>query len=190
MKKRLLSILLAAIMLLSVLPAAAADTLFSTEEQLLELFAQQQAAQAEEFEFTCEQDLFARLMEDNGRLLHVLLRKGGIASTRVQYGEESCLVKLSETQYTDAPWAECATEEDACLAIRRLLRDGNESFALLCSPELAKALAETGDLRSYAAQAGAEGLSLTYYTNGIIQVQDPVPFAAPWAIVSASHSSE
>ncbi|MBR3475427.1 MAG: hypothetical protein IKH34_10260 [Oscillospiraceae bacterium] len=183
MKKRLLSILLAAIMLLSVLPAAAADTLFSTEEQLLELFDQQKAAQAEEFEFTCEQDLFARLMEDNGRLLHVLLRKGGIASARVQYGEESCLVKLSETQYTDAPWAECATEEEACLAIRRLLRDGNESFALLCAPELAKALAETGDLRSYAAQAGVEGLSLTYYTNGIIQVQDPVPFAAPWAPV-------
>lgn len=184
MRKRLLSLLLTALLLLSVLPAAAAeDPPISTEEELQAFFFLQKEAQAEEFEFTCERELFRDLMADNARRLNILQRKSGIASARIQYGEQSCLIRLSELQYTDAPWAECATEEEACLALRQLLREGNESFALLCSPELAKALAETVILRSYAAQAGVESLSLTYYTTGIIQVQDPVPFATAWAPV-------
>ena len=181
MKKRLLSLLLAALLLLSALPAARADGALSTEEEVLALFAQQKEAGTEEFDFTCDRALFESLMADNARLLSILQIKGGIASARVLYGEQSCLIRLTELRYTDAPWAECAGEEEACLAIRALLRERAQAFTLLCSPELAKSLAASAILRSYAAQAGFPEITLAYYASGVIQVTDPVPFDHAWA---------
>ena len=181
MKKRLLSLLLAALLLLALLPAASADAAVAGEEELLELFAEKKAAQAEEFEFTCGKDLFQALLADNAARLSVLEVKGGIAEARIRVSEQSCLIRLSEVKYSDEPWAECATEEEAGQALRRLLREGSTGFSLLCGPVLAKELAGSAILRSYAALAGFEDLELTYYASGVIRVADPVPFETAWA---------
>ena len=181
MKKRLLSLLLSALLLLALLPAASADAAVAGEEELLELFAEKKAAQAEEFEFTCGKDLFQALLADNAARLSVLEVKGGIAEARIRVSEQSCLIRLSEVKYSDEPWAECATEEEAGQALRRLLREGSTGFSLLCGPVLAKELAGSAILRSYAALAGFEDLELTYYASGVIRVADPVPFETAWA---------
>ncbi len=183
MKKRLLSLLLAAVLLLALLPAASADGALKTEREVLDLFALQKAAQAGEFEFTCEKTLFQSLMADNAARLSVLEIMGGISWARVLFSESSCLIRLSEIQYSDRPWAQCATEKEACRAVRRLLEEGNEEFALICSPAQARSLADSGDLKVCAAQAGMSSLTLTYYTSGVILARDPVPLDGPYAPV-------
>ncbi len=181
MKKRLFALLLAALLLLALMPAAAAEDALSTEQEVLELFAREKQAGTEEFEFTCEKALFDRLMADKASLLSILQVKGGIARARVQFSEQSGLILLSQVEYSDEPWAECASEEEAGLALLQLLRDGAESFSLLCTPKLAKALAGSAVLRGYAAVAGMEDLKLTYYSTGVIRVRDPIPFEEAWA---------
>lgn len=181
MNKRLLSLLLAALLLLALLPAAAADAALTGEQEVLELFAEKKAAKAAEFEFTCEKALFQSLLADNGARLSLLEIKGGIAEARIRFSEQSCLIRLSQVKYSDDPWVECSAEEQAGSALRELLRSGSESFSLLCSPELARSLAGSAILRSYAAMAGFEDLMITYYASGVIQVRDPAPFASAWA---------
>ena len=82
MNKRLLSLLLAALLLLALLPAAWADGALASEQEVLELFAEKKAAKAEEFEFTCDKALFQSLLADNASRLSVLEIKGGMVEGR------------------------------------------------------------------------------------------------------------
>ena len=154
MKKRVLCLLLAAILLLALTPAASADDTVSTEEELLALFARQKEAGVTDFDVVCEKALFDSLMADNAARLSVLQIMGGIADGRVRYSESGCLIRFNRLVYTDAPWAECRTEKEAKLAVQRILSGGAANFSLICSPALSKALADSGNLRNYAAQAG------------------------------------
>ena len=181
MNKRLLPLLLAALLLLALLPAAAADGTLASEQEVLELFAEKKTAKAEEFEFTCDKALFQALMADNASRLSVLEIKGGIAEARIRFSEKSGVNRLTQVTYSDDAWVECAEEEQAGLALRELLRSGNGSFSLLCTPELARSLAKSAILRSYAALAGFGDLKLTYFASGVVQVRDPVPFETAWA---------
>ena len=181
MSKRLLSLLLALVLLLALAPAASAEGAIADEEELLAFLARQKEAQAAEFAFTCEPALFTRLMAEDAALLNVLQIKAGIGEARVQYSEQSCLIRFSQVAYSDAPWAECRSEGDACIAVQRILAQEPESFHLLCSPDLAQSLANSGNLRNYAAQAGFVNIQFRYYTNGVIEARDPEPFPAAWA---------
>ena len=105
MSKRLLSLLLALVLLLALAPAASAEGAIATEEELLAFLARQKEAQAEEFAFTCEPALFTRLMAEDAALLNVLQIKAGIGEARVQYSEQSCLIRCPQVAYSDAPWA-------------------------------------------------------------------------------------
>ena len=68
------------------------------------------------------------------------------------------------------------------------LEEGAEAFTLLCTPSLAKALADSGNLRNYAAQAGFGSIRFLYYTSGIISATEARPFAIAYA--SAEDSSQ
>ena len=183
MKKRLLALLLAAILLLGIpMPGAFADARFSQEQELLDFFAAQKKAGAADFEFTCEKGLYDRLLADNAALLSRLQIQGGIESARVFCSAESCLIRMSELRYTDAPWALCASEREACLAMRQLLADLPPVSTLLCTPELAQSLASSGNLLNYAAQAGCGDLNLSFFNNGVIQITNPQPLDGPYAV--------
>ena len=177
MKKRVLCLLLAAVLLLALVPAARADDTISSEEELLELFARQKKDGVTDFDVICEKALFDSLMADNAARLSVLQIKGGIADGRVRYSEADCLIRFNRLVYTDAPWAECAAEKDARLAVRRMLSDGAKDFTLLCSPALAKSLADSGNLRNYAAQAGFASVRFSYFTSGVVSATEPRPFS-------------
>ena len=183
MKKRVLCLLLAAILLLALVPAASADDTISTEEELLELFARQKKDGVTDFDVICEKALFDSLMADNAARLSVLQIKGGIADGRVRYSEASCLIRFNRLVYTDAPWAECQTEKEAKLAIQSMLSDGATKFSLLCSPALSKSLADSGNLRNYAAQAGYGSVQFSYYTSGIVSGSEPKRFVLAYAPV-------
>lgn len=183
MKKRLLSLLLAAVLLLSVLPAAEASDTLASEQDVLAFLAVQKALQAETFAFVCEQELFQRLLDDNAAALSVLLVKGGVEDMRIQCDARHCTIRLTGVTYTDRPWVVCGSETEALLATRRLLAQGNRAFALLCSPELTARLAESGLLRNSAAQEGFGEISLAYYASGIVQARDPQLLETPWAAV-------
>ena len=183
MKKRVLCLLLAAILLLALVPAASADDTISTEEELLELFARQKKDGVTDFDVICEKALFDSLMADNAARLSVLQIKGGIADGRVRYSEASCLIRFNRLVYTDAPWTECQTEKEAKLAIQSMLSDGATKFSLLCSPALSKSLADSGNLRNYAAQAGYGSVQFSYYTSGIVSGSEPKRFVLAYAPV-------
>lgn len=183
MKKRVFCLLLAAILLLALMPAASADDTISTEEELLELFARQKEAGVTDFDVVCEKALFDSLMADNAARLSVLQIMGGIADGRVRYSEASCLIRFNRLVYTDAPWAQCRTEKEAKLAVQRILTDGAANFSLICSPALSKSLADSGNLRNYAAQAGYGSVQFSYYTSGIVSGSAPKRFSIAYAPV-------
>lgn len=184
MKKRLLSLLLAAVLLLGLpLPGALADDAFSREQEVLDFLAAQKAAGASDCEFTCEKELYDRLLDDNAALLSRLQIQAGVDSARVFCSEESCLIRLTELHYTDAPCALCASEREARLALAQLLAGMPPVSTLLCTPELAQSLASSGNLRNYAAQAGCRELSLSFFNNGVVKVMNPQPFEEPYAVV-------
>ena len=183
MKKRLLSLLLAALLLLAPgLPRALAEAAIGEEQELLDFFAAQKDAGATDFEFTCEKGLYDRLLDDNAALLSRLQIQGGIESARVFCSEESCLIRMSELCYTDAPWAVCGSEREARLAVRKLLTELPPVSTLLCTPELAQSLASSGNLLNYAAQAGCRDLNLSYFNTGVIRLMNPQPFDGPYAV--------
>ena len=184
MQKRFLSLFLALVLLLALAPCAFAEDSISDEQELLRFLAAQKKDGAEEFEFTCDKAFFDRLLADSASLLSILEIKAGIGDARVRYSEQGCLIRMSRVKYSDAPWAECRSEKDAGLAVQRILRarPTPTGFHLLCSPELARSLANSANLRNYAAQAGYS-LQFQYYTSGVIEATSVKPFTGAYAPV-------
>ncbi len=187
MKKQLLTILLAAVLFLTApsMSVLAADVLTS-DQDVVDLFLEKKEAGADKFEFTVSEDLFDRLMENYGHLLHVLEIKGGISDASVSYSKQSRTIYMSRVVYSDLIWAECTTEKEACRAVQDLLSAGDREFLLLTPVSLLKTLANSGNLKTYAAQAGFVNTKIDYYTNGDIYVKGAEPFTLPWAAVEDS----
>ena len=182
MKKCLPLLLMVLLLFLALTPAAHAEDLLSTEQDVLDLFAEQKEKGTEEFEFTCEEDLFDQLMADNANLLSILEIKGGIADASIRYSSQSHLIKLSRVVYTDAGWVECTTEKEIRQAILDFLSEGNLEYTILTTPDLAKTVANSGNMYSYAAQAGYIRPIFTIYTNGVIKAKNGEPIDLPWAV--------
>ena len=183
--KRGLSILFSLILLLSLVPAvrAYADDELTTEEQVVDLFLEQKEKGVEEFEFTCDEKLFDKLMADNANLLFILEIKGGIGDSSIRYYEQSHVIKLSRVIYTDDPWAECSTEKKAGKAVRDMLSEGYTYFRIIATPALSQKLASSGNLKNYAAQEGYINAYFSYYQSGIIQMAGAAKMEYPYAAV-------
>ena len=183
MKKCLPVLIIILLMFLALTNSVYAENdILSTEQDVLDLFAEQKKSEAKEFTFTCDKDLFDRLMADNAALLITLEIKGGIGDARIRYYAQTCVIELSQIVYTDAGWAECVTEKDARQAVQDLLKGGYTDFTLLTSPELAKTLANNGNLKNYAAQAGFVSIAFSYYTNGEIKAKGAEEISLPYAV--------
>ena len=183
--KRGLPILFSLILLLSLVPAvrAYADDELTTEEQVVDLFLEQKEKGVEEFEFTCDEKLFDKLMADNANLLFILEIKGGIGDSSIRYYEQSHVIRLSRVIYTDDPWAECSTEKKAGKAVRDMLSEGYTYFRIIATPALSQKLASSGNLKNYAAQEGYINAYFSYYQSGIIQMAGAAKMEYPYAAV-------
>ena len=182
MKKFLLYFLTVFVLFSMLTNNAHAEDTLSTEQEVLDLFAKQKESKTEEFTFTCDQDLFDRLMADNAALLSVLEIKGGIADARIRYYSQSFKIELSRVEYTDAGWAECATEKEIRQAIQTFLSGDYTEYTFLTTPEMAKTMANNGNMSNYAAQAGYIKTQFSYYTNGEIKAKKGERIDLPWAV--------
>ena len=89
-------------------------------EDVTALLEQMKTSGEEELQFTCDEAFFRELSADNFALLEVLQVKAGIADAQIRYSEGKRLVMVSSVTWTDAPWAECSSVEEAAGSLRQL----------------------------------------------------------------------
>lgn len=155
------------------------------QDQLLDYLQEQKQYNTAKFEFTCSGNLYSSLRDNNFFNLYHLLVKAGIdyGQTAVSYNDFRHYIQLSGLRYTDQPWAECESREDARYAIGRLSKNPN-GFTLLCSVPLAEQLIAGDQLRLFMTQSGVDTYYSVYSADaGIIKISGMVYFDVPYVFV-------
>ncbi len=166
--------------------APAAGKKAACADDVTALFEQMRTSGEEELKFTCEEDFFNELSADDFALLEVLKVKSGAAGAEIRYSEGKRLVMVSNVTWTDAPWAECASAEEAAAAIRQFAEDNAAEGTLICPPQLLEELYDDYALYAYAAFCGldASQLDVHYFSSsGIIRIGRMCAQELPWYAV-------
>ena len=184
MGRKWMACLAAALLLLAALVSAQAEEApLDSEEALMAFLGQCREAGQTEFEVTLEKAFFDAVSADNFSRLRVIGLKAGISDDAMYYYSSGRLM-FSEVVW-GANAVECATAEDALAAVLGFTAERADSFQLICPPGLSQALRGDNLIYAFAAQGGAEDLSLSYSAqSGILYISDVVYLAMPYAVVS------
>lgn len=165
--------------------AHAQGPVYTTAQQLLDLFADQKKNNASQVEFTCSDSLYSYLWEDNFFELYHLLVKAGIdhGQVSISYNDYRHFIQISGLRYEELPWAECENMDDVRAALSTLAGALN-GFILLTNVSFAEHLLTGNTLRLCMLQNGIE----SYYTlysleSGIIKISQIRYFEVPYRYV-------
>ena len=156
-------------------------------EDVLALLDEMRISGTEEMRFICDADLFEELSADDFALLEILKVKAGIRDAQIRYAESRRLVEIGSVTWTDAPWVECADEDEAEAAIRSFALAGDGEGTLLCPTKLLSRMYDNYALYAFGAYAGLDSavMEVTYYSStGIIRIGGMVPQPLDWYAVS------
>ena len=165
------------------LTAPAAGKKAACADDVTALFEQMRTSGEEELKFTCEEDFFNELSADDFALLEVLKVKSGAAGAEIRYSEGKRLIMVSNVTWTDAPWAECASAEEAAAAIRQFAEDNAAEGTLICPPQLLEELYDDYALYAFAAFNGLDAAKLNVHyfsSSGIIRIDQMTKQELPW----------
>ena len=174
-------LLLIFLLLAAALPAARAeDVSFNGYGELLGHLA---GSRPEELDFSCPEELYAMLRENDFRELFRLMVRVGIDQDRaaVSYNDAVRFLSLRDLVYTGRPWAECLTLSDVSRALRAHAPSPSD-LVLLCADDVLTALTDGGQLPVLTAGNGMESYSYSYsIASGILTLTSPEYFTVPWA---------
>ena len=186
MRKRMLALLAALALLLSMLPAAVAEEVLTTQEQVRELLEQTREAGEEAVSFTCEEALFDEMRENSYAGLRQILALVGMVDYELKYNY-SGYMEFSGIQW-GAPAVECGGElSDLVAALNDCAEARMTDFTILCDPGLCHDIYVNNEMNKYMARAGIDdGANVSYDTSGGGIYFRNVPYVEiPWAIVDS-----
>ncbi len=165
--------------------AAQADgeALPASDEAFLAVLQEYRNARKTEFDIALDKAYFETISADSFAAFRTLEVKAGIKDESLRYSSGGELF-FSNVVWEDVPWAECATKDEIREAVLSFTAEKAGAFDLICPPGLMEELRGNGLLYAFAAQGGADDLSLAFGRSGIIYVDGIEYNRRPYAVVS------
>lgn len=185
MLKKALLLLCAALLLLTPLALAEdTETITSVEAFEAQLLALQPQAPAE-FKLSCSEELFNTLSANDFAELYRIAYHCGMTQFRLRYSASGTLQFQQAAFQSVISVADCETLSDVEAAIAACLQDGRDSITLMCSADVFQEIYKNGGMYRLAARQGIADLSMAGTNSNVCFVSNLTPMTVPSACVSS-----